>query len=515
VPDVIMPANVAANDRSSWLRLGAVLAGVLVAGAALAYWLWPAVRPRPAPAASAEPDEDVDRAMAVANPGYVGIENCAGCHPKRVAEFKTTRHFVACTGTDGIKAPGFAPDRGRCETRTPGLHFEMSRIGDVFFAAEVKAEGGGGSPRRTDYQLALVYGSDNRRDEMYFAWQGDRLVRVPLAWLYPRGRWGSDVDELRVLDVHPSCLECHNTWVGHTLGSPFRYRRDDALLGVTCERCHGPGRDHAEHHRKNPKDETAHAILHPGNQLNRERLMDLCAQCHGNTRMLRTPFSYRPGEPLEKTYRTARAKHREDDTTTNQVQYLGESKCYQKSTDLTCITCHSPHRPTPPAQSGCLKCHTAAASCPDQPRQPAAIRSDCVGCHMPQQIWMNSHFYKTADDYYVPVAPRSEHRIGVYPRAKQAVTLAWLRKQTDAASRADADGLAAKLTGDYLKEAERLTAERRYKAAIGAYREALQIIGPKDEATAAPVRRRLAEVLARQQARPMSWRAGAATRWST
>src|SRR5262245_31174165 len=186
------------------------------------------------------------------------------------------------------------------------------------------------------------------------------------------------------------------------------------LLGATRERCHGPGQEHTAYPREHPKDE-AHAILHP-RTLSRERLIDVCAQCHGNTRLVGQAFSYRPGQPLESCYRTARAKYREDDTTTNQVQYLSESKCFQKS-EMTCITCHDPHRPRS-AHSGCMKCHTAA-SCTDQPRQPEAVRGDCVGCHMPQHIWMNSHFYMTKDDQYLPVAPRSEHRIAVYPEAKR------------------------------------------------------------------------------------------------
>ncbi len=264
-----------------------------------------------------------------------------------------------------MAAPGFTPGRGRYDTKVPGLHFEMTRSGDDFFATSVQATAEG--EQRVSYQLGLVYGSANKRDEMYFAWQDDRLCNIPVAWLYPFDRWGDASDTMRVLDTPPSCLECHNTWIAHVPGTAGQYRRDDMLLGVTCERCHGPGREHVSYHREHPTDE-AHAILHPGT-LSRERLIDVCAQCHGNTRLLGRPFSYRPGEPLATSYRTAQARYREDDTTTNQVQYLSESKCFQKS-QMTCITCHDPHVPTS-AKAGCLNCHTAA-SCTDQPRQPAA-----------------------------------------------------------------------------------------------------------------------------------------------
>jgi tetratricopeptide (TPR) repeat protein len=455
------------RGRSSlWLRVAVGLVGLLLLAVALVIWLRPHRIP---PASALDEDDDIDRPVAIVNPGYVGIEVCAECHTRRAAEFKTSRHYVACTPATGVAAPGFAPGRGQCDTRVPGLRFEMSRSGDDFFGTAVEATAEG--EKRVSYQVGLVYGSANKRDEMYFAWQEDgRLCRLPLAWLYPFDRWGTDIGNLRVRDTHPACLECHNTWIAHIPGPPIRYRRDDMLLGVTCERCHGPGREHAAHHREYPKDE-ARAILHPGT-LSRDRLMDVCAQCHGNTRLLGQPFSYRPGQPLESSYRTDKAKYREDDTTTNQVQYLGESKCFQKS-QMTCITCHDPHRPRS-AQAGCMKCHTAAA-CTDQPRQPVAVRGDCVGCHMPQHIWMNSHFYMTKDDQYLPVAPRSEHRIAVYPEAKQAVLLAWLRKQPDANSRAEADRLAAQLTERWLNEADQRRRDGRLKAAIGAFREALQV----------------------------------------
>jgi tetratricopeptide (TPR) repeat protein len=361
----------------------------------------------------------------------------------------------------------------------------MSRSGKDFFATAVEAAATG--EKRISYQVGLVYGSGNKRDEMYFTWKDDHLFLLPVAWLVPYDCWGTAMDSMPVLRAGPACLQCHNTWMAHVPGTSNQFHRNDLLLGVTCERCHGPGREHVEYHRQHPMD-NAHAILHPGT-LSRERLMDVCAQCHGNTRIIGMPFSYRPGQPLVTAYRTVQAKYREDDTTTNQVQYLSESKCFKKS-KMTCITCHDPHFPTS-AKNGCMACHTAA-SCTDQPKQPAAVRGDCVGCHMPQLTWMNSHFYTTKDEQYLPVGPRSEHRIGVYPQAKQAVILAWLRKQPGAKSQAEADHLAAELNKYWLNEADQLNRAGRFKAAIAAYREALHI------APNPTIRKQMQEVITHQ-----------------
>jgi hypothetical protein len=80
--------------------------------------------------------------------------------------------------------------------------------------------------------------------------------------------------------------------------------------------------------------------------LTRARQMDVCGQCHSNAITNRGPaFSYRPGEPLEAHFRTAQVKHREEDHVADQVKYLRQSKCFQKSDTLTCTTCHNPHRP--------------------------------------------------------------------------------------------------------------------------------------------------------------------------
>jgi tetratricopeptide (TPR) repeat protein len=459
--------------------------GLLLVAAALVVWL----RPRPSAAPEAKyVDEELEQALAVVNPGYVGIEVCAECHDKRAALVKTTRHYLACRAApEGVAAPGFSAGRGHLPTRVPGTYYEMTGSKcDGFTITQVKGTAQGEERRR--FQAGLVYGSGGKFDETYFAWQDDGLYHPPVSWLYPLQRWGShDVESNRVDPVAPACLECHNTWMAHVPGTPNRFRRNDMVLGVTCERCHGPGREHVEHHRARPNDQVARAILHPGT-LSRERLMDVCAQCHTFNRTIGRAFSYRPGEPLEAFANIPKSANPEIDST-NPVRYLRQSKCFQKS-EMTCITCHDPHR-LQSAKDACSKCHVAA-SCTEQPRLPAAVRGDCVGCHMPTRIRMHFHYYTTADDRYVPMAIRAEHQIGVYPEAKQTRLLAWRRTQADPHSRAEADRLAAQLTSYWLAEAERRLRAHRYEGAAGALREALQI-GPDPVA-----RKRLDEIISQR-----------------
>src|SRR5581483_7011736 len=132
-------------------RMVVGLAGLLLFAGALAIWFWPHRAP---PAAVLESDDEIDRELEVVNPGYVGIETCGECHAKRAGEFKTSRHYLACRTAAGVAAPGFAPGRGRCDTRFPGLRFEMTRSGDDFFATAVQETAEGET--RTAYQVGLV-----------------------------------------------------------------------------------------------------------------------------------------------------------------------------------------------------------------------------------------------------------------------------------------------------------------------------------------------------------------------
>ncbi|HZT79261.1 MAG TPA: tetratricopeptide repeat protein, partial [Gemmataceae bacterium] len=152
----------------------------------------------------------------------------------------------------------------------------------------------------------------------------------------------------------------------------------------------------------------------------------------------------------------------------------------------------NPHRRSDPAAVGraCLKCHPPA-DCGERGRLPAAVRDDCAGCHMPPRVWMNVHFH-TEDDQYVPPIRRHDHRIAVHPDARQAVLLAWHRKQPGPESRLQAERLQAALVKHWLAEAAKREGEYRFLAAIGAYREALRLD------TAPAIRDKLRQAVATQ-----------------
>jgi tetratricopeptide (TPR) repeat protein len=430
-----------------------------------------------------EADFDEWQPPAIAKPALAGMAACAPCHANRVAEFQKTRHAQACRIPDATNMPaGFLPGQGTFTTRDPALRFEMTQHGGQLFQTAIHSRDG--VETRTPARIAFAYGSGGILDEVYFTWHaGNRLYELPVAWLHAQRRFAmttynpyGEGDHAR--DTTERCVECHNTWLEHVPGTRNQYNPDGALLGVTCERCHGPGRDHVAYHEAHPNDDAARAIVHPG-KLPRERQIEVCAQCHSNAIHPRTQaFQYRPGEALDRYFKTIDTRFPEFDHVANQTAYLRQSKCFQKSTELTCTTCHNPHRPHEPNQRGssersCFKCHQRT-DCAEVPRLPAAIRDNCIGCHMPARVWMNVHFH-TEDDQYVPPIRRYQHRIAIDPVARQEVLLAWYRTQSDPHSHKEAARLEQTVSDYWLDEAAKRESQYRLLAAIGALREALHV----------------------------------------
>lgn len=422
----------------------------------------------------------------VENPGYVGMHACTPCHAERVAEFVKTRHYRAncvpdqsVTQDNGFASSdfaGFTPE-GSLDRPDLSLRFKMTESNGHLLQTVLR--GSNASQVASTSEVAFVYGAQGGNDEVYFGWKGDRLYELPMVWLAPEKVWGTssfdrhgDGDFSR--DTTVRCLECHNTWFNHVPGSRNEYKHEGNLIGVTCEVCHAPGRDHVAYHRQNPGLKEPHAIVRPA-MLSRERKMDLCAQCHSNAiKHKQAAFSYRPGQPLSDSYFSLRTKYPEDDHVANQTTYLQQSKCFQKS-DMTCITCHNPHQSRSETNAGtvaCLKCH-AAHDCTDRGRIPEAVQNDCVSCHMPERRKIQV-FFQTQQDKYVPPVKRYEHRIGIYPADRRVVLRAWFLTQSDPESHRQVEQLSKELAEWYRSECDALQQSHRYLAAINACREMLK-----------------------------------------
>ena len=292
----------------------------------------------------------------------------------------------------------FQAPHNRLATRVPQLHYRMDTRPDGLYQTAVV----GGRDIHSE-RMDLVLGS-GKLGQSYFYWRDDELFQLPLSYMAAPDSWMNSpgypdgvADFKRAISSR--CLDCHATWFDAASEDMLvnRYAPVGFVLGVTCEKCHGPGDKHVAFHQANPDGQRAQHIVHPG-RLPRERLMDVCRQCHGGRALpLRPAFTFRPGEVFDDHFRPPPGTPFEDIGfktnpqgvhTNDQFQRLSQSRCFQQSPQMSCVTCHNPHQ----YERGnnalfairCQQCHEVA-DCALEPEIGSALGDQCVQCHMSKE----------------------------------------------------------------------------------------------------------------------------------
>jgi hypothetical protein len=267
---------------------------------------------------------------------------------------------------------------------------------------------------RTDFATG-----SGEKGQTYLYWRGNQLFQLPVSywtelhgWVNSPGFIDGTADFAR--PIVPRCLECHATYFAPVSSATAEnvYRKNRYVLGISCERCHGAGREHVERERACDKGEKGPQGLKPScgasdngtteilppqivpsqivnpAALSRERQVEICAQCHGGIGESVGPaFSYVPGQPLENYIRLQRPDaNAAVDVHGNQVALTQRSRCYQNS-QMSCTMCHGVHAPERAAAAyseKCLQCHKDS-DCGEFAKLGAKIRDNCIACHMPVQ----------------------------------------------------------------------------------------------------------------------------------
>jgi hypothetical protein len=323
----------------------------------------------------------------------VGDSTCLSCHRDK-ATYESTAHRLTTRHPTRESMDGnFTPGANVLRTPNPHLYFRMEADSAGFTQTGILESPSGA----TTHTERVAYVSGVRKGQSYLYWSGNQLYQLPVSYWASLGKWINSpgyVDGSMNFEraIAPRCLECHATWMEPVLdpAAVNRYDSTHAILGITCERCHGAGREHVARERSATRAMRAlrgSAVANPAT-MSRERQMEACAQCHGGLgQPIAPPFTYVAGKPLAQYLRLT--QHRPDealDVHGDQVALLTRSRCYQAS-QMTCLTCHDVHRTQrDPAQLSerCLTCHQEQ-SCKLFPTQGHALRGRCVDCHMPLQ----------------------------------------------------------------------------------------------------------------------------------
>lgn len=454
----------APKKKASMAALAACIAVVLSVIGALGYWIHlehqpqdfqrieasppPTPPPVPAPAKTsaattsnktvAKEPEQSDRAVddwryRRIGDLYLGPDGCRDCHRVRYEAGTQTAHFrdSAPAGRDTVLGH-FEAGRNVLRTLDPSLTFEMEARDGRFWQTEVRTKDGQRKVVQTE-RFEVVVGS-GVKGQTYLYLKDGAFFQLPISHYTPLDAWTFSPSFKEGMDyfnrpILPRCLECHVTNVTPAAPGPPAVHDGpiagggEMILGITCEKCHGPGAAHALYHRDHPK-ETQGRLMVPLKGLSRVRQMETCGFCHSGATLkkpLRPAFTWRPGRPLSDFFVDVRPETPgPPEVHGNQVALVQASACYQKSEALTCTTCHDVHkneRGQPALHSKrCLSCHQADHCGKAKELGPAAAEN-CIDCHMPVQESQGAHIWHGGKENYIPFR---SHWIKVYQKESEA-----------------------------------------------------------------------------------------------
>lgn len=323
--------------------------------------------------------------------GYAGDAACRSCHQEKVDAYLRTAHHLTSQPADQNSILGkFTEGENILKTSNPELFYRMEANPRGQFQTAVMGIPPDTTSRTERFDLVIGSGG---KGQTYLYWKGEELFQLPVTYWTELGQWvnspgyrdGFPDFSRRVL---PRCLDCHASYF-ESLAPPLNHYRNPGFeLGISCEKCHGDGRDHVAGRTSKQPATSAHLIVNPA-QLTRDRQIDLCALCHaGIGELTAKPFTYVPGEPLDKYLALPQLDPSANiDVHGSQVELLKRSRCYQSSAAMTCSTCHNVHatqHDLAAFSERCLSCHKAE-SCGVYPKMGGKIVSNCIDCHMPDQ----------------------------------------------------------------------------------------------------------------------------------
>lgn len=366
--------------------------------------------------------------------GYVGGDACRRCHQSIWDLYQT--HPMS-------QSAAIVSEATPIEDFYQHPSFEVSTpLGSVDYRVEQSDEGQFHHESMTDPVLGQLYDQKvkiefvigtGREGRSYLLLENDCFFVSPIAWYPQAGRW--DLSLGYRPGQHPRferkaselCLSCHTNRVIVDEERPEQFNLKSIQgAGISCERCHGPGREHIAFRDGSP-DQIASGtdpIVNPS-KLDPVRRESVCWQCHfsADDRVLRYGrghADFRPGMAFNEIW----IPFVRNDAQTpipaepvNHVDQMLASHCYRQSEGrFGCLSCHDAHS-IPTAENKdhfyrakCLACHTdRGCSEPIDERTRVTESDSCVACHMPpQRMARLSHTSQT------------DHRILRKPATKSA-----------------------------------------------------------------------------------------------
>ncbi len=346
---------------------------------------------------------------------FVGDKTCQSCHSYQFDEWKGSHHDYAIAEADEESVRG---DFENAEFTQGENSYRFYRNGSDYMV-EVR-ELGVSETYKIDYtfgweplQQYLIEIGDGKMQALHIAWDTEQnrwfslqpdAEYEPDDWMHWKG--GS-------MNWNTMCADCHST----NLKKNFEPETDSfhttwSVLNVSCEACHGPGKNHVDfvssaEGQEASKERIRQDVLN-GRFTSQMEEINTCAPCHSLRQKLTDNYThgdnflnhFDPQLPHPGNYFA-------DGQIRGEVYVYGsflQSKMYAEG--VQCTDCHNPHtlelkQPLIDNQL-CMSCHEPRYNTPEHHyHEPNTEQSQCINCHMDGRIYMGND-YRRDHSFRIP-----------------------------------------------------------------------------------------------------------------
>lgn len=338
---------------------------------------------------------------SIPNKHYVGSQKCKECHADQFEQWEGSHHDKSMQKAN--RQSILAPFKGEV--------YKSQGVTSTFFQKEgkfyVNTEGRDG--KNHDFEIIYTFGITPLQQYIVLFPDGQyQCLRT--AYDTVKNKWYDLYPDFKVvhkewlhwsrggLNWNTMCADCHSTNVKKNYNEKdHSYDTNYAIINVSCEACHGPGKDHVENALRTGNDYKTDGTMQMVG-LNSKELVDACARCHArreNITLHHTPQGtfldhYFPQLITQDIYHADGQILDEDYVYGSFIQ----SKMYHNG--VSCKDCHDPHTTKRKFDDNrlCMQCHDGATYNVKSHHKHTmgTEQAMCINCHMPGKYYMGNDF---------------------------------------------------------------------------------------------------------------------------
>ncbi|MDO3694000.1 tetratricopeptide repeat protein [Wenyingzhuangia sp. chi5] len=338
---------------------------------------------------------------SIPNKHYVGSQKCKECHATQFKDWEGSHHDKSMQKAN--RQTIIAPFNGEV--------FKSQGVTSTFFQKEgkfyVNTEGRDG--KNHDYEIIYTFGFTPLQQYIVLFPDGQyQCLRT--AFNTKKNKWFDLYPDFKVvhkewlhwsrggLNWNTMCADCHSTNVKKNYNEKnHSYDTNYAIINVSCEACHGPGKKHVENALKKGSDYKNDGTMQMVG-LDSKELVDACARCHARRENI-TLFHTPQGTFLDHYFPQFITKdiYHADGQILDEDYVYGsfiQSKMYHNG--VSCKDCHNPHSTKRKFDDNrlCMQCHDGATFNVEShhKHKMGTKEAMCINCHMPGKYYMGNDF---------------------------------------------------------------------------------------------------------------------------